>query len=110
MKQLNRDWKRLADVYNLSHWYEVTALDEICAIAQKKWIKYDDEDSEEGQTAAQSNEVFQKFMSIRHVSIIVPQMMEDLEIINAKYEKGTKTEDLKSSELKKDVQQLLKIT
>ena len=58
MKQLNRDWKRLADIYNLSHWYEVTALDQICAIVQKKWINYDDEDSEEGETATKGNEVF----------------------------------------------------
>ena len=103
MKQLNRDWKRLADIYSMSQWYEVSALDQICATIQKKWIKYDDEDSEEGESRDITNDVFAKFMTIRHVSVIVPQMMEDLEIFNAKYEKGPKTENLNTSELKKDV-------
>ena len=36
-------------------------------------------------------------------------MMEDLDEFNTKYEKGTKT-DVNPAELKKDIQQLLKIT
>ena len=70
---------------------------------QKKWIKYDDEDSEAGESADLSNEVFQKFMTIRHVSIIVPQLFEDLEMFNAKYEKGAKAK-IDPAVLKKDVQ------
>lgn len=46
---------------------------------------------------------FERFQYVRHVSIIIPQMFEDLDEINDKYEMGIKTEVV-STELKKDIQ------
>lgn len=44
MKQLNRDWKRFADIYASCQWYEVGAIEKVCEIVNRKWIKQDLED------------------------------------------------------------------
>ena len=62
LKQLNRDWKRFADIYAGCQWYEVGAIDKICEIANQKWIKQDIEDDYD-EKIAEDNEVkgFERF-------------------------------------------------
>ena len=66
----------------MSHWFEASAVQKVCNIIQKKWVNYKDDE----QGHQEENEVLEKFQNIRHVSIIIPQVFEDLENISEKYE------------------------
>ena len=61
VKQLNRDWKRLSDIYQMSEWYELTAFQEVITIISKKWVKYkDDGDDDSSNDYDDENKAIEK--------------------------------------------------
>lgn len=102
VKQLNRDWKRLADLYSMSQWYEVSSLEKACKVVCTKWLKNDPDDSDSEIEDTIQNDALDKLQNIRHVSVIIPQIFEDLDDINDKYQ-GKAKYDVDSAVLKKDL-------
>lgn len=108
VKQLNRDWKRLADLYAMSQWYEVSSMEQACKVVCSKWLKSDPDDSDSEGENINQNDALEKLQNIRHVSVIIPQIFEDLDDINDKYQGPAKYE-VEPAILKKDLQQVIKV-
>ena len=94
----------------MSEWYDLSAFQEVTRIIGKKWVKYTDDgdDDDENDFDAEENRAIEKLQSLRHVSIIVPQVLEDLQQMCEEFKKKDpfKTD---ASEVKKLIQQTLKI-
>ena len=79
----------------------------------EKWLRYRDEEEDEELAAVEHNptKTLEMFQAIRHVSIIVPQIMMNLDKLDQKYAGNKHKSDPKYKEtFKKDVQQVLKMT
>ena len=51
LKQLNRDWKRFQEVFWMSEWYELSAVQEVNKSMTNKWVKYRDEPESDDENA-----------------------------------------------------------
>ena len=60
VKQLNRDWKGLSEIYQMSEWYDLSAIQEITRIIEKKWVKYEDDETESEGPSAVENKTIEK--------------------------------------------------
>lgn len=62
IKQLNRDWKRLSDIYQMSEWYDLSAIQEVTRIIGKKWVRYKDDgdDDDENDYDDEENKAIEK--------------------------------------------------
>lgn len=103
VKQLNRDWKRLFDIYSMSEWYEVSALESVCKVMSGKWLKSEPDESDSEFKDIHENDALEKLQNIRHVSIVIPKIFENLDEINQKY-LGAAKYKVEPAVLKKDLQ------
>lgn len=67
----------------MSGWYDLSAIQEVTHTIGKKWVKYrdDEDDDDENDYDSSENKAIQKLQSLRHVSIIVPQVLSDLQLM-----------------------------
>ena len=84
----------------MSEWYELAAFQEVITIISKKWVKYkDDGDDDSSNDYDDENKAIEKLQTLRHVSIIVPQVLQDLNLLCEEFKDKdpykTKADDIK---------------
>ena len=100
VKQLNRDWQHFQSIFQMSAWFELTAIQEATSILKHKWLKFKDEEDSD----AEENQILEKFQSIRHVSIIVPRLLLGLDKLTQKYASTDAKSKNDPADFKKDLQ------